>query len=386
MKQSKTDPPAIYAIWAEARLDGPLQGRSGFLSEDGYRLFFTSDTEMDQKIQDLRGLCLNRTPAVTYHGVAYPGDHDISAGISVEQIKACDLRPDFDSTRYEITQRIYGNTGGGCMVGTLAVRYPELEKTLWIHCNDEGVSVSSADYVWNEDHSGSWARYEDVSIMEIDFWEQSPEDAGALFPAIQDTVTYTIQQAVQNSNRPFRIPAKWLPEAFCQTTDSEYIKWAVEVEHAVEVGKEGVIINDPMYLKRNAPQMIAPGTIAYIASPLSGNKDENLQFARKACGYAAARGQSHTPLICCSPSSSMTTTLNSGTPASAWACRCSDGAMSCGSVGTSSAMEWQKKKNWRAGLASPCARSVPRRSSPWRTFQTKGWRCPWDDHDYGEPV
>lgn len=76
MKQSKTDPPAIYAIWAEARPDGPLQGRSGFLSEDGYRLFFTSDTEMDQKIQDLRGLCLNRTPAVTYHGVAYPGDHD----------------------------------------------------------------------------------------------------------------------------------------------------------------------------------------------------------------------------------------------------------------------------------------------------------------------
>lgn len=290
MKQSKTDPPAIYAIWAEARPDGPLQGRSGFLSEDGYRLFFTSDTEMDQKIQDLRGLCLNRTPAVTYHGVAYPGDHDISAGISVEQIKACDLRPDFDSTRYEITQRIYGNTGGGCMVGTLAVRYPELEKTLWIHCNDEGVSVSSADYVWNEDHSGSWARYEDVSIMEIDFWEQSPEDAGALFPAIQDTVTYTIQQAVQNSNRPFRIPAKWLPEAFCQTTDSEYIKWAVEVEHAVEVGKECVIINDPMYLKRNAPQMIAPGTIAYIASPLSGNIDENLQFARKACGYAAAQG------------------------------------------------------------------------------------------------
>ena len=187
MKQSKTDLPAIYAIWAEARPDGPLQGRSGFLSEDGYHLFFTSDTEMDQKIQDLRGLCLNRTPAVTYHGVAYPGDHDISAGISAEQIKACDLRPDFDPTRYEITQRIYGNTGGGCMVGTLAVRYPELEKTLWIHCNDEGVSVSSADHVWNEDHSGSWARYEDVSIMEIDFWEQSPEDAGALFPAIQDT-------------------------------------------------------------------------------------------------------------------------------------------------------------------------------------------------------
>ena len=173
------------------------------------------------------------------------------------------------------------------MVGTLAVRYPDLDKTLWIHCNDEGISVSSADFVWNEDHSESWARYEDVSLLELDFWEHSPKDAGALFPAIQDAVTYTIQQAVQNSNRPFHIPAKWLPEAFCQTTDAEYIKWAVEVEHAVEVGKEGVIINDPKYLFRNAPQAVAPGIIAYIASPLSGNIDENLQFARKACGYAA---------------------------------------------------------------------------------------------------
>lgn len=76
MKQSKSAPPAIYAIWAEAQPDGPLQGRSGFLSEAGCRLFFTSDTEMDQNIRDLRGLCLNRTHAVTYHGVAYPGDHD----------------------------------------------------------------------------------------------------------------------------------------------------------------------------------------------------------------------------------------------------------------------------------------------------------------------
>lgn len=281
MKQSKTDPPAIYAIWAEARLDGPLQGRSGFLSEDGYRLFFTSDTEMDQKIQDLRGLCLNRTPAVTYHGVAYPGDHDISAGISVEQIKACDLRPDFDSTRYEITQRIYGNTGGGCMVGTLAVRYPELEKTLWIHCNDEGVSVSSADYVWNEDHSGSWAQYEDVSIMEIDFWEQSPEDAGALFPAIQDTVTYTIQQAVQNSNRPFRIPAKWLPEAFCQTTDSEY-----NLLHLINKYMD-IYKADP----KNLPAKAKAEKYAKILSKtLINTTGDSSQYGQNAYFYDAAEG------------------------------------------------------------------------------------------------
>lgn len=36
MKQSKTDPPAIYAIWAEARLDGP--------SRDGPAFYLRTDT------------------------------------------------------------------------------------------------------------------------------------------------------------------------------------------------------------------------------------------------------------------------------------------------------------------------------------------------------
>ena len=50
------------------------------------------------------------------------------------------------------------------MVGTLAVRLPDLDKTIWINCNDEGVTITSADYVWNEDDSGSWERYEDCLL------------------------------------------------------------------------------------------------------------------------------------------------------------------------------------------------------------------------------
>ena len=58
---------------------------------------------------------------------------------------------------YEIIQRIYGDTGGGCMVGTLAVWLTGLDKTVWINCSNEGVTVTASDYVWNEDDSGNWS-------------------------------------------------------------------------------------------------------------------------------------------------------------------------------------------------------------------------------------
>ena len=174
MEIKKETLPPVYAIWAQSRPDGPLQGRSGFLWEDGQRLQFPSQQAAKQKIQDLEDLRLCRVPTTAYRCVAYPGGDDAGPGIALEQIKAHDLRPDFGSMDYEIIQRIYGDTGGGCMVGTLAVRLTGLDKTVWINCGDEGVTVTASDYVWNEDHSGAWARYEDVVMLEFDFSAHSP--------------------------------------------------------------------------------------------------------------------------------------------------------------------------------------------------------------------
>lgn len=149
-------PPKIYAIWVEARPESPMAGLSGFLSENGQRLFFTECGSAKQKLWDMEALRLNRHPAVKYQCVEYPGGHDIERSVQAELIKALDTTPDPGVMRYAVIDRIYGNTGGGCMVGTLAVRLPELDKTIWINCNDEGVTITSADYVWNEDDSGSW--------------------------------------------------------------------------------------------------------------------------------------------------------------------------------------------------------------------------------------
>lgn len=160
-------PPKIYAIWVDARPESPMAGLSGFLSENSRRLFFTERGDAELKIRDMEALRLNRHPAAEYRCVEYPGGYDAERSIQAELLKTISLQADPEIMRYEVTDRIYGNTGGGCMVGTLAVRLPDLDKTIWINCNDEGVTITSADYVWNEDDSGSWERYEDVVMLVI---------------------------------------------------------------------------------------------------------------------------------------------------------------------------------------------------------------------------
>ena len=49
-------------------------------------------------------------------------------------------------------------------------------------------------------------------------------------------------------------------------------------------------VNDPAYLFRSETQENAPGAVVYIASPLSGDVEQNLQFARQACRYAISQG------------------------------------------------------------------------------------------------
>lgn len=121
-------PPKIYAIWVDARPESPMAGLSGFLSENSRRLFFTERGDAELKIRDMEALRLNRHPAAEYRCVEYPGGYDAERSIQAELLKTISLQADPEIMRYEVTDRIYGNTGGGCMVGTLAVRLPDLDR------------------------------------------------------------------------------------------------------------------------------------------------------------------------------------------------------------------------------------------------------------------
>ncbi len=108
-------PPKIYAIWVDARPESPMAGLSGFLSENSRRLFFTERGDAELKIRDMEALRLNRHPAAEYRCVEYPGGYDAERSIQAELLKTISLQADPEIMRYEVTDRIYGNTGGGHM-------------------------------------------------------------------------------------------------------------------------------------------------------------------------------------------------------------------------------------------------------------------------------
>lgn len=203
-----TAPPSLYAIWTEGTPGGPLAGQSGYLAEDGRRLYFHEGEAAERKIRDLQNRCMNGSPAAAYKCVTYPRMGVPDNSITAEAIGAYDLRPGFDPAEAELRSQVYGNTGGGCMVGTASYYLPSLGRTVWVNCNDKGATIASADYVWNDDLSESWARYEDVRLFSVQFNDTPPEELGLWQSMILDTLAYTAsQQAAQG--RAFRLPGSW---------------------------------------------------------------------------------------------------------------------------------------------------------------------------------
>lgn len=117
-------PPKIYAIWVDARPESPIAGLSGFLSENSRRLFFTERGDAELKIRDMEALRLNRHPAAEYRCVEYPGEYDAERSIQAELLKTLSLQTDPVIMRYEVTDRIYGNTGGGLHGGNTGCTPP----------------------------------------------------------------------------------------------------------------------------------------------------------------------------------------------------------------------------------------------------------------------
>jgi len=239
---------STYAIWAEARQDGSLAGQSGFLCENRKRLQFSSRQEAEVRIRDIQNLCLNNSPAANYRCVAYPAEYASDRNMHLEMLRELDMTPDFDPDRYEIRSKEYGNTGGQCMVATVEFYLPDLEKTVWVNCNDESVVITSADYTWNRDKSESWERYEDVCLYSAFFRRELPKDATPWLSMIGKALEYTIEQETAYcKNRAFSLPAAWLPESLRQKAAPEYLAWLQAQGKEIKIGQDGRIELEKSY-------------------------------------------------------------------------------------------------------------------------------------------
>jgi len=234
-----------YTVWAKARTDGPLAGQAGFLCENRKLLTFSSLKKAEVRAGDIRNLCLNNAPAAEFECVEYPDKYASRGRMHLETLRDLDMVPAFDPNNFEIRSRAYGTTGGQCMVGTVQFYLPDLDKSVWVNCNDESVVISSADHVWNEDGSDSWERYEDVCLYSAEFDHELPEDAEPWLPMIKEALAYTIEQ--ETARHSFSLPVVWLPESVRQNAEPEYLDWLMEQGKKISIAEEGRIVIDGAY-------------------------------------------------------------------------------------------------------------------------------------------
>lgn len=244
-----------YLIWADARKEGPLAGQSGFLTENRKLLTFPTKEDAEIFAKDLRSLCLNNSPAASFECLEHPGRYASNRRMALENIKTLDMTPSFDPNNFEIKNQIYGNTGGGCYVATVEFYLPELDKSIWMNSNDESISVASADFIWNEDNSESWGRWENVSLYQAMYEHELPDDIKPWIPMIHKTLEYTIEQETNNQcyrdSFEFTLPVAWLPDSISKKAEPEYLSWLQENGKELSIAKGGQIVIDDEYIQTN---------------------------------------------------------------------------------------------------------------------------------------
>ena len=242
-------PDPVYVIWADGTKDGPLAGQSGFLWKKRKTMYFGSVADAKTRIKDIQNLCLNNRPAARYECIEYPDKYASDRRMHLETLENLEMIPAFDPDNFEVKTQAYGNTGGGCMVGTVQFYLPELDKSVWVNCTDESASVTSADFIWNEDQSDSFERWENVCLYYTGLDNKLPDDVEPWLPMIKAALEYTIEQETSyfKSNHTFSLPVEWLPDSIAEYAEPDYLEWLKAENKEITIAKGGEIVIDEAF-------------------------------------------------------------------------------------------------------------------------------------------
>jgi|GEM_PF-243245 len=123
--------------------------------------------------------------------------------------------PLFNPDIFEIRSQMFGNTGGGFRVGTVEFYLPDIDKCVWVNCDNTGVSINSVDIIWNEENRNNLPSPDEYLLYNTDFRDKSPVGTYSWQKMIEEALMYTMKQEIAYSGS-FSVPYLWLP---CTVTD-----------------------------------------------------------------------------------------------------------------------------------------------------------------------
>ena len=158
--------------------------------------------------------------------------------------------PEFNPDNYEVKKFDFGEVGGGFTAGNVEFYLPDVDLSVWVGCNDESVTIHSADVIFNEDNSAAYERSEDYLLYSATFDSDAPDTAGPWRNMIDVALVYTIEKETIYRRRDytFSLPVAWLPESIKEQVNPIYLNWLQEHDKKISIGKDGVIIADKEFV------------------------------------------------------------------------------------------------------------------------------------------
>ncbi|MCL1884651.1 MAG: hypothetical protein FWF81_12980 [Defluviitaleaceae bacterium] len=158
--------------------------------------------------------------------------------------------PEFDPGNYEVKKYDFGEVGGGFTAGNVEFYLPDVGLSVWVSCNDESVTIHSADVIFNEDNSDAYEKSEDYLLYSATFDSDNPDAAGPWCKMIDVALTYTIEKETEYRRKEytFPLPVAWLPESIKEQVNPKYLDWLQGHNKKINIGKNGVIAADKEFV------------------------------------------------------------------------------------------------------------------------------------------
>ena len=120
--------------------------------------------------------------------------------------------------KLQATNHDYMNTGGGCMVSIFTIYDEQLNRTLYLMINEEGGSLSTADYITTDVDFDDSMLLDNFSISNL-----KPTDNN--FELFRDCFIEHVKKDCQRYKHTYALRFEQLPKELQQQLTPEYREW-----------------------------------------------------------------------------------------------------------------------------------------------------------------